>query len=143
MKGDAEAIEQCINAGVGIVTSIHGSDRDDVMNSSIGYLAEKGIFRKYNISFLVRKVPVQLRRLKVLKIIGIIGLITASGLAGIMKAYRLKRRIYLLEDYMKMIMDLKSRINYMKEPLLISFEGLKKQTIPRQFIFYRIFLANQ
>ena len=65
----------------------------------------------------MRKVPVQLRRLKVLKIIGIIGLITASGLAGIMKAYRLKRRIYLLEDYMKMIMDLKSRINYMKEPL--------------------------
>ena len=49
----------------------------------------------------MRKVPVQLRRLKVLKIIGIIGLITASGLAGIMKAYRLKRRIYLLEDYMK------------------------------------------
>ena len=50
MKGDAEAIEQCINAGVGIVTSIHGSDRDDVMNSSIGYLAEKGIFR--NIIYL-------------------------------------------------------------------------------------------
>ena len=50
MKGDAEAIEQCINAGVGIVTSIHGSDRDDVMNSSIGYLAEKGIVR--NIIYL-------------------------------------------------------------------------------------------
>ena len=50
MKCDAEAIEQCINAGVGIVTSIHGSDRDDVMNSSIGYLAEKGIFR--NIIYL-------------------------------------------------------------------------------------------
>ena len=74
----------------------------------------------------MRKVSVQLRRLKVLKIIGIIGLITASGLAGIMKAYRLKRRIYLLEDYMKMIMDLKSRINYMKEPLPDIFRRVEK-----------------
>ena len=72
-----------------------------------------------------------------LKIIGIIGLITASGLAGIMKAYRLKRRIYLLEDYMKMIMDLKSRINYMKEPLPDIFRRVEKTDDSKAI--YRIF----
>lgn len=52
-----------------------------------------------------------------IKLTGLMGLVLASGLLGIMKAEILRERIWLLEDFMKMVMELKSQMNYFKEPL--------------------------
>ena len=68
----------------------------------------------------------QLRRLYVIKILGLIGLIISFGLIGIYKSLRLKNRIELLEDYYKMILNLKSQINYFKEPLPDMFNKISK-----------------
>lgn len=42
--GDVNAVEQCMNAGISLVTSIHGSCRKDVENSNISSLLEKKFF---------------------------------------------------------------------------------------------------
>lgn len=42
--GDVAAVEQCINAGISLVTSIHGCCRRDVVNSNINALLEKKFF---------------------------------------------------------------------------------------------------
>ena len=41
---DVYAAEQCAGAGVSLITSIHGSCRDDIINSAIGSLVENGAF---------------------------------------------------------------------------------------------------
>lgn len=57
-----------------------------------------------------------------LKVIGLIALVAAAGFAGVLKAAELKERIRLLEDFLKMMLDLKSRIDYFKQPLLPLFQ---------------------
>lgn len=52
-----------------------------------------------------------------LKAVGLLGLVLASGLLGMGKSAELKARIDLLEDFLRMILQLKSRMNYFKEPL--------------------------
>lgn len=42
--GDGEAVEQCMNAGISLITSIHGSCREDIVNSGIGALIQKKFF---------------------------------------------------------------------------------------------------
>lgn len=51
------------------------------------------------------------------KLIGIIGLIMSMGMMGVFKFTRLKRRKELLDDFLKLVMELRSQINYFKEPL--------------------------
>lgn len=43
---DIDAIEAALCAGVAIITTIHGSSYEDVLNSTIGPLVTKGIFSK-------------------------------------------------------------------------------------------------
>lgn len=52
-----------------------------------------------------------------LKLAGLLGLTISLGLVGVLKAGELKRRQELLEEYMKMLLLLKSRMNYLREPL--------------------------
>ena len=47
---DVEAVRQCLNAGVSLITSIHGADESDVVKSGLGALAAAGVFR--NIIYL-------------------------------------------------------------------------------------------
>ena len=47
-----------------------------------------------------------------LKLAGLLGLTAALGLIGVLKAEDLKRRQRLLEEYLKMLLSLKSKINY-------------------------------
>lgn len=47
---DIKAVWQCKNAGVSLITSIHGSDRKDIEDSPIGTLLEKKMFK--NIIYL-------------------------------------------------------------------------------------------
>lgn len=49
-KGDIEAVEQCQNAGVSLITSIHGSCRKELEASAIGSLVAKNVFK--NIIYL-------------------------------------------------------------------------------------------
>lgn len=60
-----------------------------------------------------------------LKMVGLTGIIISSGLCGIYKYLMLKRRVQLLDDFMKLIIELKSQINYFREPLPLIFEKLK------------------
>lgn len=43
-EGDVSAVEQCMNAGISLVTSIHGCCRRDIENSNIGSLLAKKFF---------------------------------------------------------------------------------------------------
>lgn len=52
-KGDLAAIEQCHNAGVNLITSIHGSSEKDLLNSSIAPLLKRKLFA--NIIFLSKE----------------------------------------------------------------------------------------
>ena len=52
-----------------------------------------------------------------LKLAGLLVLTVALGLIGVLKAESLKEREKLLEEYLKMLLFLKSRINYLREPL--------------------------
>ena len=58
-----------------------------------------------------------------LKLAGLLGLTAALGLIGVLKAEDLKRRQRLLEEYLKMLLSLKSKINYFREPLSELFAG--------------------
>lgn len=62
-----------------------------------------------------------------LKVIGLMGIVISSGLIGIMKACMLKERVNLLEDFLQMIMDIKSQINYFREPLPHIFAKIPKK----------------
>ena len=56
-----------------------------------------------------------------LKLAGITGLVLSLGFIGILKAQGLKSRIEILEEFMKMCLLLKSKINYLREPLTYIF----------------------
>lgn len=58
-----------------------------------------------------------------LKLAGITGLVFSLGFIGILKAQGLKSRIEILEEFMKMCLLLKSKINYLREPLTYIFSG--------------------
>ncbi|MDD2190108.1 MAG: stage III sporulation protein AA [Eubacteriales bacterium] len=45
-KEDCHAIEEAVCAGVRLLTTIHGSNYGDVLNSGIGELIEKGVFER-------------------------------------------------------------------------------------------------
>lgn len=53
-----------------------------------------------------------------LKLTGLILLVAASSIAGVIKAEELRKRVVILEDYKKMVMELKSRINYFRQPFV-------------------------
>jgi len=44
-KEDMSSIEQCINAGVSLISSIHGSCREDLINSHLNPLISKNFFK--------------------------------------------------------------------------------------------------
>lgn len=53
------------------------------------------------------------------KLAALMGIVAGCGLGGIIKAAELKERILLLDDFFKMILKLKSEINYFREPLAV------------------------
>lgn len=67
------------------------------------------------------------------KLAGIPGLVLALGLWGILKAEQLKSRIKTLEEFMKMCLLLKSKINYLHEPLTYIFTQESGQGENRAF----------
>ena len=69
------------------------------------------------------------------KMIGLISLVLASGLAGMMKASELKERIFLLEDFYKMILEMKGQINYFREPLIGIFRKTEQKQDSKAFQF--------
>ena len=78
-------------------------------------------------------VLVLLRRLKVLKLLGLIGIFITFGLIGIYKTNTLKQRISLLKDYYKMVLVLKTQINYFKDPLPDIFNNIAKNNDSKAF----------
>ena len=44
-QGDIAAVEQCVNAGVALITSIHGNCRNDIENSNISSLIKNNFFQ--------------------------------------------------------------------------------------------------
>ena len=56
-----------------------------------------------------------------IKMAGLLGLILSAGLLGILQAEKLTRRIRLLEDFQKMVLDLKGQMNYFRIPLVEIF----------------------
>ena len=52
-----------------------------------------------------------------LKAAGLLGIVLSLGLLGILKSQELKQRIALLQDFWQMMLQLKSEINYLQEPL--------------------------
>lgn len=67
------------------------------------------------------------------KLIGLLGITLCCGLAGMMKTAELKRRSVLLEDYLRMVIELKGQINYFREPLPDIFDKLKKNGDSKAF----------
>ena len=51
------------------------------------------------------------------KILIIVGFVAACGFMGTLKAGELKERIALLEDFRMMIIYMKGKINYFRQPL--------------------------
>ena len=56
-----------------------------------------------------------------LRTAGLLGLVLSAGLLGILQAEKLTRRIRLLEDFQKMVLDLKGQMNYFRIPLVEIF----------------------
>ena len=52
-----------------------------------------------------------------LKAAGLLGIVLSLGMLGILKSQELKQRIALLQDFWQMMLQLKSEINYLQEPL--------------------------
>lgn len=65
-----------------------------------------------------------------IKAVMIAAFVAACGFLGIIKAGELKERTVLLEDYRRMLLQLKSRINYFREPItsVLEYEGEKGQS---------------
>ena len=72
-----------------------------------------------------------------LKLAGITGLIFSLGLVGISKVQKLKSRIDSLEEFMKMCLLLKSKINYLREPLSCIFSAETQNEENRAFTLLR------
>ena len=62
-----------------------------------------------------------------LKMAGLIGIIISSGMLGVLQALKLTERIRLLEDFMKMVLDLKGQMNYFRIPLAEIFMKTSKK----------------
>lgn len=58
------------------------------------------------------------------KVIGLMGLVISAGILGIMKTLSLKERVSLLEEYLSLVLQIKSQISYFKEPLTTIFSRL-------------------
>ena len=69
-----------------------------------------------------------------LKFAGLMCFLAAAGLAGCLKAEELKQRIRLLEELEEMILNLKSQMNYFREPLYSIFEKTGKTSGSRAFL---------
>ena len=54
-----------------------------------------------------------------LKLAALMGIVAGCGLGGILTAAELKERIRLLDEFFKMILNLKSEINYFRESLAV------------------------
>lgn len=68
-----------------------------------------------------------------LRLAGLIGLVVSLGLAGMFKAQQLNRRVSLLEDFMRMLLELKGQISYFKEPLPLIFGKVEKKDDSKAF----------
>ena len=64
----------------------------------------------------------------------IAGFVAACGFLGVLKAGELKERTILLEDYRRMLLHLKSKINYFKEPITTVLESEGKKSQSRAFM---------
>ena len=62
-----------------------------------------------------------------LKMAGLTGMVLSAGLLGILKAEKLTQRIRLLEDFLKMVLDLKGQMNYFRIPLVEIFGKTAKK----------------
>ena len=67
------------------------------------------------------------------KAVIIVGFVAACGFMGNLKAGELKERIALLEDFRMMILYLKGKINYLREPLTNITEKNKKTDHSKAF----------
>ena len=63
----------------------------------------------------------------------IICFVAACGLLGSVKAWELKERIVLLEDFQKMILLLKGKMNYLREPITTMIDAEAKKDNSRAF----------
>ena len=57
------------------------------------------------------------QRWYVFKFMALTGLIAGAGFIGIMKSAEFKERTKLLEDFLQMMLGIKSHINYLRQPL--------------------------
>lgn len=69
------------------------------------------------------------------KAAGLAGIIISAGLLGIMKAYELKEKIKLLEDFLQMLLEIKGQINYFRQPLINIFNYKRQNIGSEAFIF--------
>lgn len=67
------------------------------------------------------------------KAIMIAGFVAACGFLGTIKAGELKERIVLLEDFRRMLLYLKGKINYFREPLTTMVETDEKNGRSKAF----------
>lgn len=68
-----------------------------------------------------------------LKAVLIIGFVASCGFLGAIKAWELKERIVLLEDFRKMLLQIKGRMNYFREPLTTMADDNGKKHDSRAF----------
>ena len=50
---DIRAVQQCLSTGVGLITTIHGSNLDEIESSAIGSLIREKVFKR--IVFLTKE----------------------------------------------------------------------------------------
>ena len=62
-----------------------------------------------------------------IKLAALAGLVLSCGMLGLLKAETLKERIFLLEDFERMILDLRSQMNYFRNPLVEIFKNTEKK----------------
>ena len=68
-----------------------------------------------------------------LKAAGLVGLVISLGLYGILKSREMKQRITLQRDFWQMMLQLKSEIQYLHEPLQNVLQQKKGDTESRAF----------
>ena len=68
-----------------------------------------------------------------LKAAGLVGLVVSLGLYGVFKSRELKQRINLQRDFWQMMLQIKSEIHYLQEPLQSVLQQKKGDTESRAF----------
>ncbi len=68
-----------------------------------------------------------------LKAVGLVGLVVSLGLYGVLKSRELKRRITLQRDFWQMMLQIKSEIHYLQEPLQSVLQQKKGDTESQAF----------